>query len=177
MKMRHFVAGLATCCFALATGASAQEDQPSQYLGTERRLQTMRINVDVEGVDLADVMEQIGQKVGRNILVDPNVQETVTVSLREIPWREAVDVIAKMTRCEVEERPGDILLLTQPPKVTIQFTDANVRTVLQLLAAYSGKNIIISPQVTGDVTLDLKEVHWLRALHAIVKTNRRRSHG
>ena len=39
---------------------------------------------------------------------------------------------------EVEERPGDILLLTQPPKVTIQFTDANVRTVLQLLAAYSG---------------------------------------
>ena len=170
MKMRHFVAGLATCCFALATGASAQEDQPSQYLGTERRLQTMRINVDVEGVDLADVMEQIGQKVGRNILVDPNVQETVTVSLREIPWREAVDVIAKMTRCEVEERPGDILLLTQPPKVTIQFTDANVRTVLQLLAAYSGKNIIISPQVTGDVTLDLKEVHWLRALHAIVKT-------
>ncbi|HBP22197.1 MAG TPA: hypothetical protein DEA08_31000 [Planctomycetes bacterium] len=169
MKMRHFVAGLATC-FALATSASAQDDQPSQYLGTERRLQTMRINVDVEGVDLADVMEQIGQKVGRNILVDPNVQETVTVSLREIPWREAVDVIAKMTRCEVEERPGDILLLTQPPKVTIQFTDANVRTVLQLLAAYSGKNIIISPQVTGDVTLDLKEVHWLRALHAIVKT-------
>jgi type II secretory pathway component GspD/PulD (secretin) len=94
----------------------------------------------------------------------------VTVSLRDIPWREAVDVIARMTRCEVEERQGGILVLTQPPKVTIQFTDANVRTVLQLLAAYSGKNIIISPNVRGEITLDLKEVHWLRALHAIVKT-------
>jgi type IV pilus assembly protein PilQ len=131
---------------------------------------SQRINVDVENVDLADVMERIGRQVGRNILVDPTVQETVTVSLRDIPWREAVDVIARMTRCEVEERPGGILVLTQPPKVTIQFTDANVRTVLQLLAAYSGKNIIISPRVTGTVTLDLKEVHWLRALHAIVKT-------
>ncbi|MGE0713165.1 MAG: hypothetical protein AB7N76_12090 [Planctomycetota bacterium] len=170
MSKRHVVA--LTAAFLALSSASAQEPagQPQQYLGSERRQQTMRINVDVEGVDLGDVMEQIGQKVGRNILVDPNVHETVTVSLREIPWREAVDVIAKMTRCEVEERPGDILLLTQPPKVTIQFNDANVRTVLQLLAAYSGKNIIISPQVTGDVTLDLKEVHWLRALHAIVKT-------
>jgi type II secretory pathway component GspD/PulD (secretin) len=172
MNMRHQSVALLSFAFAaIGSTAFAQDGaQPQQFLGTERRLQTMRINVDVEGVDLADVMEQIGQKVGRNILVDPNVQETVTVSLREIPWREAVDVIAKMTRCEVEPRPGDILLLTQPPKVTIQFTDANVRTVLQLLAAYSGKNIIISPLVTGDVTLDLKEVHWLRALHAIVKT-------
>jgi type II secretory pathway component GspD/PulD (secretin) len=129
-----------------------------------------RIHIDVDNVDLADVMDLIGRQVGRNILVDPTVQESVTVSLRDIPWREAVDVIARMTRCEVEERPGGILVLTQPPKVTIQFTDANVRTVLQLLAAYSGKNIIISPRVNGTVTLDLKEVHWLRALHAIVKT-------
>lgn len=138
--------------------------------GAPRGGASQRIHVDVENVDLQEVMERIGRQVGRNILVDPSVQETVTVSLRDIPWREAVDVIARMTRCEVEERAGGILVLTQPPKVTIQFTDANVRTVLQLLAAYSGKNIIISPRVDGKVTLDLKEVHWLRALHAIVKT-------
>lgn len=138
--------------------------------GVPRGGASQRIHVDVENVDLQEVMERIGRQVGRNILVDPSVQETVTVSLRDIPWREAVDVIARMTRCEVEERAGGILVLTQPPKVTIQFTDANVRTVLQLLAAYSGKNIIISPRVDGKVTLDLKEVHWLRALHAIVKT-------
>lgn len=130
---------------------------------------SQRIHVDVQDVDLQEVMERIGRQVQRNILVDPSVRETVTISLRDIPWREAVDVIAQMTRCEVEERRG-ILVLTQPPKVTIQFTDANVRTVLHLLAAYSGKNIIISPRVEGKVTLDLKEVHWLRALHAIVKT-------
>jgi len=174
--MRTRVFAFAVTMFAASLlphpGLAQEGDGPAvdQYLGTERARQSMRINVDVEDVDLADVMEQIGRQVGRNILVDPNVRETVRVSLRDIAWREAVDVIAKMTRCEVEERPGGILLLTQPPKVTIQFTDAQVRTVLQLLAAYSGKNIIISPQVTGKITLDLKEVHWLRALHAIVRT-------
>jgi type II secretory pathway component GspD/PulD (secretin) len=172
MKSR-FIAVLALFAgISAATNAQAQdggEPDVGQYVEGDRQ-GSMRINVDLDGVDLADVMEQIGRQVGRNILVDPNVEETVRVSLRDIPWREAVDVIARMTRCEVEERPGGILLLTQPPKVTIQFTDANVRTVLQLLAAYSGKNIIISPEVRGQVTLDLKEVHWLRALHAIVKT-------
>jgi type II secretory pathway component GspD/PulD (secretin) len=73
-----------------------------------------RIDVDVDDLDLADVMELIGRQVGRNVLVDPYVQESVTVSLRDIPWREAVDVLARMTRCDVEERAGGILVLTQP---------------------------------------------------------------
>ncbi len=95
-------------------------DADSDAAPTPRRLvadprqQTMRINIDVEGVDLADVMEQIGRQVGVKILVDPNLKETVTVSLREIPWREAVEVIAKMTRTEVLDQPGGALLLTQP---------------------------------------------------------------
>lgn len=170
MSRRSSGAAALVAILAFSTNANAQQDQ-AQQLGSERSRQTMRINVDVEDTPLDEVMEQIGQKVERNILVDPNVRETVTVSLNSIPWREAVEVIAKMTQCEVEDRGNGILLLTQPPKVTIQFQDANVRTVLQLLAAYSGKNIIISPQITGEVTLDLKEVHWLRALHAIVKTS------
>ena len=163
-------------CLALAglllagTDALAQGEAVTEVTGDQPQIRSMRINVDVEDADLADVMEQIGRQVGRNILVDPSVQERVSTSLHDIEWREAVEVIARMTRCEVEERPGGILILTQPPKVTIQFTDANVRTVLQLLAAYSGKNIIISPEVEGAVTLDLKEVHWLRALYAIVNT-------
>ncbi len=170
-----FGAGLSALALAAGT-AHAQNPNENPIAAGENlaggggRAQAMRIDVDFEGEDLANAMEAIGRQVGRNILVDPNVRETIRVSLRDIPWREAVDVIARMTRCEVEERAGGIIVLTQPPKVTIQFTDANVRTVLQLLAAYSGKNIIIAPNVRGNITLDLKEVHWLRALHAIVKT-------
>lgn len=174
MRTRRYACVAALAAIVVVGTPALGQDGPLDVGGLSgggpRGGASQRIHVDVDDVDLSEVMERIGRQVGRNILVDPSVQERVTVSLRDIPWREAVDVIARMTRCEVEERAGGILILTQPPKVTIQFTDANVRTVLQLLAAYSGKNIIISPNVTGSVTLDLKEVHWLRALHAIVKT-------
>jgi type II secretory pathway component GspD/PulD (secretin) len=152
-------------------GADATGKDISKFLDRKPEAAQLKreIDVSVEEADLRDVMDEIGRRVGRNIIVEPDIHEKVTISLRKIPWRDAVDVIAKMTKCEVEQR-GSILVLTQPPKVTIQFTDANVRTVLQLLAAYSGKNIIISPEVRGDVTLDLHEVHWLKALYAIVRT-------
>ncbi len=123
------------------------------------------VDVVVEDVDLADVMEQIGRRVERNILVDPSIEETVTVSLRKIPWRGAVEAIARMTRCEVEERPGGILLLTQPPKVTIQASRAPADVFLRMLAAYSGKNLVTGPGVAGlTVSVNLKQIHYLRAL-------------
>jgi type II secretory pathway component GspD/PulD (secretin) len=129
-----------------------------------------QIDVDETDKDLREVMEDIGRKVGRNILVAPGVEETVTITLRDIPWTDAVRLIAKLTKCDIERPAPKVLLLTQPPKVTIEFADANVRTVLSLLAAYSGKNIIIAPEVVGKITLSLKDVHWLKALKSIVKT-------
>jgi hypothetical protein len=126
-----------------------------------------RINVDVVGVDLAEVMDQVGLQLGRTILVDPDVHERVTINLRDIPWREAVEVMARMTRCRVEDRPGGVLLLTQPARVTIQFANGNVNTVLQLLAAYSGKSIVIDADVEGTITIDIVEQPWDEALVAI----------
>ena len=67
----------------------------------------MRINVDVTDADLADVIDQIARQTGQNILVDPSVHETVTVALYDVHWREAVDVIARMTRCEIQVLRGN----------------------------------------------------------------------
>ena len=127
-----------------------------------------RINVDVEDAALPQVLWGIGEALGCAVVCGPGAsEERITVNLREIGAREALDVITAMVRADVEQLPGGSLVVHYEPRVTIQFTDANVRTVLQLLAAYSGKNIIISPEVTGSVTLDLREVRWDRALQAI----------
>lgn len=95
-------------------------------------------------------MDELGRIVARNVLVDPNVSESVTVSLKGIPWTEAVEVVAKMTRCEVEERGNGVILLTQPAEITIQGTE-DLRTVLQLVAAYRGHNITIPESLSGFV--------------------------
>lgn len=129
-----------------------------------------RITIDLENEDLATVMNDISAATGRNVIVAPSVHETVAVSLRRIPADQAVDVIAKMTRCEIETLPGGVRLLVQPPKVSIQFKGGNVRTILQLLSSYSGKNVLVGPNVSGHVQMNFMEVNWKRALSTIVKS-------
>src|SRR5579871_2053571 len=63
-----------------------------------------RISISCEDRDLREVMDDIGRQVGRNIVVEPEIHEKVTISLKKIPWTDAVLVIAKMTKCEVEQR-------------------------------------------------------------------------
>lgn len=132
-----------------------QTEEPSfdVYLDSASRA-GMRIDVEFEDLDLRVAMQRISDRVGSKIRVDPDVQETVTVSLRDVPWREAVDVIARMSRCEVVERDG-ALLLQQRSIVRMQFTAADVRTVLQLLAAYQGKKIELPDDLQGEIDVDL----------------------
>lgn len=131
-----------------------------------------KIDIEVLDMDLNEAVQLIADKVNCNILVEPGINEKITIKLREIPWKQALNLIAKMTGCEIEEPSPNVLMLTQPPKVTIQFNQANVKTVLQLLAAYSGKNIIIDENVVGKVTTDFKETRWDIALEALVRVNK-----
>lgn len=128
------------------------------------------IDVTADGRDLRDVIADIASSARLNAVVDPGVEEQVTVSLAAIPAREAVELVARMSRCEVEELPGGVLVVYRPSAVSIQFTDANVRTVLQLLAAYAGKSIVVAPDVAGTLTVDIKEMRWDRALLTIART-------
>jgi hypothetical protein len=121
-------------------------------------------DVAVTDLDLADVMDVIGRQANVNILVDPTIHERVTVSLRDIPWREAVDVIARMTRCEVEARPGGILVLTRPVRITVWDAAGNdVRELVELAAAYAGRQISLPRELRGVVTSfdDVRDVFWL----------------
>ena len=60
-------------------------------------------------------MTEIGRQAQRTILVDDDVAtESIHVSIREpMPWREVVDVVARMTRCEVVEEGGGVLRLVR----------------------------------------------------------------
>lgn len=128
-----------------------------------------RCDVDVSDRPLGEVLAAIGSATRVNVLLGPAVDQRVSATLRQLPAREAIDVLARMTHCEVEELPDGVLLVDQPPLITFGFTDANVRTVLSLLGAYSGKNLVLAPDVTGRVTLDVKEMPWARVLDTIAE--------
>ena len=54
--------------------------------------------------------------------------------------------------------------------VSLDFRDADIRTVLEVLALKSGVNIVASPDVTGQVSIQLTEVPWQQALEVILET-------
>src|SRR6056297_1404259 len=55
-------------------------------------------------------------------------------------------------------------------RVTLNFQDIETRAVLQLLAEISGRNIVVSDTVQGNVTLRLNSVPWDQALDIVLTT-------
>jgi type II secretory pathway component GspD/PulD (secretin) len=128
------------------------------------------ISVIAQEADLRQVVREIERKAGVNIYVEPGIEEVVTVRLVNLPWRQVLDIVARDAGVEIEERGPRLFILSQPPRVNMEFADADIRVVLDLLARQAGKNIVIAKEVGGTVTLNLRNVHWWRALETIVKT-------
>jgi len=55
-------------------------------------------------------------------------------------------------------------------KISLDFQDIEVRRVLQLLADFTGINMVTADSVQGNITLRLKDVPWDQALDIILKT-------
>lgn len=77
----------------------------------------------------------------------------------------------------VEEKKSDVVPTLFNPdrvyvgeKLTLNFQDIETRAVLQLLADVSGRNIVVSDTVQGNVTLRLQSVPWDQALDIVLAT-------
>ncbi len=129
------------------------------------------VTLIAEEEDIRSVAAKIARRAGVNIQVDRNVEAIVSVRLVNLPWRLVLEAVARDAGIEIEERGPRLLYLTQPPRVTMEFIDADLRLVLDQLARLASKNIVLSP-VIGErkVTLTLRNVHWYRALETIVRT-------
>jgi len=74
----------------------------------------------------------------------------------------------------VDEAAKRIAELDKPSykgdKLSLNFQNVEVRTVLQVIAEFTQKNIITSDTVTGSLTLRLKDVPWDQALDLILQS-------
>jgi len=74
----------------------------------------------------------------------------------------------------VIEEPGRLVQGGKPgysgEKLSLNFQNVEVRAVLQVIADFTGLNIITSDSVTGNLTLRLKDVPWDQALEIILQS-------
>ena len=73
-----------------------------------------------------------------------------------------------LTRAEKEEIKKKAFAYSGE-KLTLNFQDIPVRSVLQILADFTNLNIVASDTVQGNVTLRLNEVPWDQALDLVLK--------
>jgi type IV pilus assembly protein PilQ len=55
-------------------------------------------------------------------------------------------------------------------RLSLNFQDIEVRAVLQLLADFTGTNIVVSDTVSGNLTLRMQNVPWDQALDIVLRT-------
>ncbi len=72
------------------------------------------------------------------------------------------------------EDPNKLVQTTQPgyagEKLSLNFQNVEIRSVLQVIADFTGLNIIASDSVQGNITLRLKDVPWDQALDIILQS-------
>lgn len=110
---------------------------------------TLRTNLDTRIVITAEgKYEQLAYQSDNEFTIEINPK--------------AVDIEQASLFSETKEYSGQ--------RLTLNFQDIETRAVLQLLAETSGRNIVVSDTVQGNVTLRLRNVPWDQALDIVMTT-------
>lgn len=81
---------------------------------------------------------------------------------------EYVISVKALTKAEAEKRQKEFAYVGE--KLSLNFQDIEVRAVLQLIADFTGLNLVASDTVSGRITLRLQNVPWDQALELVLKT-------
>lgn len=142
-----------------------------------------RIRVELGGVNLADELRRrldVRDFATPVKYVDSSMQDGNTVFYIE-PSEELYEYLAYQTdglmtvsvkpvTTEEQERMRAEKFPYTGEKLSLNFQDIDVRTVLQIIADFTGFNLVASDSVTGSITLRLKNVPWDHALDIVLKS-------
>jgi type IV pilus assembly protein PilQ len=118
---------------------------PVQFITPEQRGDSVRVQLDVNGP-----FQHLAYQTGQQLVIEvgrPQAEESAYDDLQFFEEREY-----------------------EGNRITLNFQDIQVRSVLQLIADVSNLNIVVSDSVTGSLTLRLTNVPWDQALDIVLET-------
>src|SRR5512143_1731563 len=71
-----------------------------------------RMSLDVQGAEIQTVLRSLAEFSGRNIVASKEVKGEVTLRVRNVPWRHALDILLKSQGLGMVERGNTILVST-----------------------------------------------------------------
>jgi type IV pilus assembly protein PilQ len=85
---------------AAPQAAAAQAGAPPQAGTTQNqpRYTGNPVSLDFQGADLRAVLRTFSEISGLNLVIDPTIQGTVDVALKDVPWDQALDIILRANK-------------------------------------------------------------------------------
>ncbi|MBN1474939.1 MAG: hypothetical protein JW914_10005 [Syntrophaceae bacterium] len=172
-------------------------DNLQKVLGEGQLNNILRVRPSVQKVDgkqwtnlLIDIRELVPYSIkqeGKKIFIDFNVAglaqtkpaapaPPVAVAPVKAATASAAETKKTVAAAATEAPKAKPIIKEEPPKYTqrrisIDFQDAEIKSVLRLLAEYGDVNIVAGDDVKGKVTLAMKNVPWEQALDTILEVN------
>jgi len=155
-------------------------DLPDNQIGADVRQQGQSIVVDLLKAKLPDVLRRrmdVGD-FGTPVRTITTTQQGDNVHMVIEPkglWEHSAYQSDAQLAIEVKPITEDPNKLTQGTqgyrgeKLSLNFQNVEVRAVLQVIADFTGLNIITSDTVNGNLTLRLKDVPWDQALDIVLQ--------
>jgi type II secretory pathway component HofQ len=130
--------------------------------------------IEVTERPLKQVLDYLSQISGKNIRCKKSKDERlpVTFKLEKVTYRTILDFIAKKYGMVVDDsmEKQNIILLDTPEKVSMVFSNADIRDVINTIAIQANANVVIDQDISGQVSMRLENVPWKSALTMVVKT-------
>ena len=143
----------------LADGVDKQlptaENSPVQQL--ELTPGDMALQVQMRLTNATHVVRQRGSVV--EVEVNPLTSGVAQTALQASPVKRTVSTREQSLVARYSGRP-----------ITLDFKDADIRTVMQVFADFTKMNLVLSDSVQGKVTVFLKDVPWDQALDIVMRS-------
>ncbi|CAB5523174.1 type IV pilus secretin PilQ [Stutzerimonas stutzeri] len=129
--------------------------------------EALRVRLDVQDfatpVKFVDSTAQAG---GASIAIEPTGRYDYLAYQTD---NKLTISVKPLTEEEADKRKADRFAYSGE-KLSLNFQDIDVRSVLQLIADFTDLNLVASDTVSGNITLRLQNVPWDQALDLVLKT-------
>jgi len=148
----------------------------------EKYEDTYLVSLNAKGEDIKDILQEIAQKTGRNIIFSKDVSGGLYLTLNKVSLDRAIDLIIRSLGYTYEIREGGFIIVSVPKSetpsapileikelvkidkigdiyyVTADLRKSDIRDILQEIAKKTEFNFVIDPKVSGSVDLFVNRV-------------------
>ena len=128
--------------------------QPQPAASPAPRYTGNPVTLDFQGADLRAVLRTFSEISGLNLVIDPTIQGTVDVALRDVPWDQALDIILRANKL------GYVVdgTIVRVAPLTVLASEEEERRKLSDAQALAGELNVLTRSLNYSKAADLREL-------------------